>query len=75
MIQRVVDFALNKRLLVLAFALLLIAGGGVAFHNLPIVDLIMSIFLLPTFYVWWARPTDHLPPSEESRSVYDENLS
>ena len=26
-----------------------------------IVDLIMSIFLLPTFYVWWARPTDRLP--------------
>jgi heavy metal efflux system protein len=25
-----------------------------------IVDLIMSIFLLPTFYVWWARPTDPL---------------
>jgi len=28
-----------------------------------IVDLIMSIFLLPTFYVWWARPTDRLPAS------------
>ncbi len=26
-----------------------------------IVDLIMSTFLLPTFYVWWARPGDHLP--------------
>jgi cobalt-zinc-cadmium resistance protein CzcA len=26
-----------------------------------LVDLIMSIFLLPTFYVWWARPTDRLP--------------
>jgi len=36
-----------------------------------IVDLIMSTFLLPTFYAWWARPTDHLPPAEESRSVYD----
>jgi cobalt-zinc-cadmium resistance protein CzcA len=36
-----------------------------------IVDLIMSTFLLPTFYVWWARPTDHLPPAEESRSVYE----
>ncbi len=32
-------------------------------------DLAMSIFLLPTFYVWWARPTDHLPPVEEARSV------
>ena len=36
-----------------------------------IVDLIMSTFLLPTFYVWWARPTDHLPPPEESQSVYE----
>ena len=26
-----------------------------------IVDLVMSIFLLPTFYVWWARPDDRLP--------------
>jgi cobalt-zinc-cadmium resistance protein CzcA len=29
-----------------------------------IVDLIMSTFLLPTFYVWWARPSDHLPAPE-----------
>ena len=36
MIRRVVDFALNKRLFVLAFALLLIGGGIVAFHALPI---------------------------------------
>jgi heavy metal efflux system protein len=36
-----------------------------------IVDLIMSTFLLPTFYVWWAGPNDHLPPAEESRSVYE----
>jgi heavy metal efflux system protein len=36
-----------------------------------IADLILSIFLLPTFYVWWARPTDHLPSVEESRSVYE----
>jgi cobalt-zinc-cadmium resistance protein CzcA len=34
-----------------------------------IADLAMSIFLLPTFYVWWARPTDHLPSVEEARSV------
>jgi len=27
-----------------------------------IVDLLMSTFLLPTFYVWWARPTDRLRP-------------
>ena len=25
------------------------------------VDLIMSTFLLPTFYIWWGRPTDRLP--------------
>jgi cobalt-zinc-cadmium resistance protein CzcA len=36
-----------------------------------ICDLVMSIFLLPTFYVWWARPTDHLPSLEDSRSVYE----
>ena len=36
-----------------------------------IADLAMSTFLLPTFYVWWARPTDHLPPAEEARSVYE----
>jgi heavy metal efflux system protein len=36
MIRRVVDFALNNRLLVLAFALLLFAGGTVAFRDLPI---------------------------------------
>jgi cobalt-zinc-cadmium resistance protein CzcA len=36
-----------------------------------ICDLVMSIFLLPTFYAWWARPTDHLPPVEDSRSVYE----
>jgi cobalt-zinc-cadmium resistance protein CzcA len=32
-----------------------------------IVDLLMSTFLLPTFYVWWARPTDRLPVAEEER--------
>jgi len=36
MIRQVVDFALNNRLLVLAFALLLFAGGIVAFRHLPI---------------------------------------
>ena len=29
-----------------------------------LVDLIMSTFLLPTFYVWWARPSDRLPQPE-----------
>jgi heavy metal efflux system protein len=33
--------------------------------------LVMSIFLLPTLYVWWARPGDRLPPASESRSVYE----
>src|SRR5689334_14846399 len=36
MIRRVVDFALGNRLLVLAFALILFAGGIVAFRHLPI---------------------------------------
>src|ERR1017187_5280583 len=36
MIRRVVDFALDKRLFVLAFALLLVVGGIAAFHALPI---------------------------------------
>lgn len=41
---------------------IVIVGGLIA-------DLLMSIFLLPTFYVWWARPTDHLPKAEESRRI------
>ncbi|HMD96171.1 MAG TPA: efflux RND transporter permease subunit, partial [Terriglobia bacterium] len=36
MIRAVVDFALNKRLLVLAVALLLFAWGMYSFHNLPV---------------------------------------
>jgi cobalt-zinc-cadmium resistance protein CzcA len=36
MIRRVVDFALNNRLLVLALALILFAGGIVSFMRLPI---------------------------------------
>ncbi len=34
-----------------------------------ITDLVLSIFLLPTFYVWWARPTDQLPAGDESKSI------
>jgi cobalt-zinc-cadmium resistance protein CzcA len=34
-----------------------------------ISDLLMSIVLLPTLYVWWARPGDRLPI--ESKSVYE----
>jgi heavy metal efflux system protein len=36
MIRRVVDFALDNRLLILAFALILFVAGIVAFHDLPI---------------------------------------
>jgi cobalt-zinc-cadmium resistance protein CzcA len=43
---------------------IVIVGGLIA-------DLLMSIFLLPTFYVWWARPTDRLPGANEARSVYE----
>jgi cobalt-zinc-cadmium resistance protein CzcA len=41
---------------------IVIVGGLIA-------DLLMSIFLLPTFYVWWARPTDRLPKAADSRSI------
>ncbi len=36
MIRNLVDFALNKRLLVLALAVLLFLWGAISFHNLPI---------------------------------------
>ena len=36
MIQKLVDFALENRLLVLAIAVLLFAWGGVSFHQLPV---------------------------------------
>src|SRR5208337_2402455 len=36
MIRRIVDFALNQRFFVLAFALLLLVGGMIAFHRLPV---------------------------------------
>ncbi len=36
MIRRIVDFALDQKLLVLAFTLLLIAAGAFAFHHLPV---------------------------------------
>jgi heavy metal efflux system protein len=38
---------------------IVIVGGLIA-------DLVMSIFLLPTLYVWFAGPNDKLPPVEES---------
>ncbi len=31
-----------------------------------LTDLVMSVFLLPTLYVWIARPTDQLPSAEEA---------
>jgi cobalt-zinc-cadmium resistance protein CzcA len=36
-----------------------------------ISDLILSVFLLPTLYVWCAKPNDPLPSSAESKSVYE----
>jgi cobalt-zinc-cadmium resistance protein CzcA len=36
MIRRIVDYALNNRLLVLAIAILLFTWGAVSFHNLPV---------------------------------------
>jgi cobalt-zinc-cadmium resistance protein CzcA len=45
---------------------IVIVGGLVA-------DLLISIFLLPTFYVWWARPTDPLPTAEEAKGVDEED--
>jgi len=44
---------------------IVIVGGLIA-------DLLISIFLLPTFYVWWARPTDRLPAHDEAKSVFEE---
>ena len=41
---------------------IVIVGGLLA-------GLLTSIFLLPTFYVWWARSTDPLPTAEEAKSV------
>ncbi len=43
---------------------IVIVGGLMA-------DLIMSIFLLPTLYVWWARPNDVLLKSDEAKSDYE----
>jgi cobalt-zinc-cadmium resistance protein CzcA len=36
MIRKVVDFALNNRILVVAFAVLLFIWGGISFHQLPV---------------------------------------
>jgi heavy metal efflux system protein len=36
MINKLVDFALKSRFLILAFAILLLIWGGISFHNLPV---------------------------------------
>jgi cobalt-zinc-cadmium resistance protein CzcA len=36
MIRKVVDFALNNRILIVAFAVLMFIWGGVSFHQLPV---------------------------------------
>ena len=36
MIRKVVDFALNNRILIVAFAVLLFIWGGISFHQLPV---------------------------------------
>jgi cobalt-zinc-cadmium resistance protein CzcA len=41
---------------------IVIVGGLIA-------DLLMSIFLLPTLYVWFARPGDQLPEVETEEAV------
>jgi cobalt-zinc-cadmium resistance protein CzcA len=41
---------------------IVIVGGLIA-------DLVMSIFLLPTLYVWFARPGDRLPEVEPDEAV------
>ena len=36
MIRTLVDFALNNKFVVIAFAILLIGWGALSFHNLPV---------------------------------------
>ena len=36
MIRKFVDFALNNRILIVAFAILLFIWGGISFHQLPV---------------------------------------
>jgi cobalt-zinc-cadmium resistance protein CzcA len=36
MIRRLVDFALNNRMVILALALMLLAWGAISFHDLPV---------------------------------------
>ena len=75
MIRRLVDFALGNRLLVLAMALMLFAGGIVAFHDLPIeaypdvADNYVDIVPLKL-----PAEIPYLAPSQEWRTVWDSAL-
>jgi len=46
---------------------IVIVGGLMA-------NLLMSIFLLPTLYVWVARPNDVLPPLNPTKKAGTEEL-
>jgi hypothetical protein len=39
-----------------------------------IVELFISVIMLPTLYVFWARKTDKLPPPELSFSEEGEHV-
>ena len=39
-----------------------------------IVELVVSVILWPTLYVFWARPGDKLPPSEQSFMAEGEHV-
>ncbi len=39
-----------------------------------IVELLVSVILWPTLYVFWSRPGDHLPPSEQSFMAEGEHV-
>ncbi|HEY1679576.1 MAG TPA: CusA/CzcA family heavy metal efflux RND transporter [Candidatus Sulfotelmatobacter sp.] len=39
-----------------------------------IVELLVSVILWPTLYVFWSRPGDHLPPAEQSFMAEGEHV-
>lgn len=39
-----------------------------------IVELLVSVILWPTLYVFWARPGGRLPPAEQSFTAEGENV-
>ena len=39
-----------------------------------IVELLVSVILWPTLYVFWARPGDKLPPAEQSFMAEGEHV-